>query len=244
VNNYRTLLRDVLAAAPDIIVDCDLVKAGEDVEEWARCNKRIEFDSMRDEDNPVAVAAGEAPLKIMRETISGGGHLRLGLHDSSAWPYKGAPTNLDYLRQAISMARAAQRRLATPAEARKMLGLPPLATVYAAPSSVRLRRGSAFSLDAIVGSTAGPFKAYAVIVTPSGKKLSFVRGKKLVPGISPFASRRRGVRTVVWEPIMDTVVRPDISPGVYRIYLGLFRPREQPLSRRALGMATAEVVIQ
>jgi len=244
VNNYRALLRDLLAVAPDIIIDCDLGKAGEEVEELVRCNKRIELDSTREEDNPVTVAVGEPAMGIMREAISGGGHLRLGLHDSSAWPYGGAPTNLDYLRQAISMARAAQRPLATPAQARKILGLPPLTTIYAAPSSERVTRGSAFFLDAIVGPIAGPFNAYVVIVTPSGKKLSFVKGGKLVRGIAPFTSRRRGMEGVFCETVAETVIKPGVAPGIYGIHLALFRPHEQPLPRRALVMAMAEVTVQ
>jgi len=244
VNNYRALLRDILAVAPDIIIDCDLGGAGEEVEEWVRCNKRIEFDSTREESNPVTVAVGEPALGIMREAVSGGGHLRLGLHDSSAWPYRGAPTNLDYLRQAVSMARAAQRPLATPAEARRILALPPLATIYAVPSSARVTRGSAFFLDAIVGPIAGPFKAYVVIVTPSGKKLSLVKRGKLVPGILPFTSRRRGLEGVFCETLTEIVIKAGVLPGIYGIHLAIFPPHEQPLPRRARVMAMAEVNVR
>ena len=244
VNNYRALLREVLAAAPDLIIDCDLGGAGKEVEEWVRCNKRIEFDSTREEDNPVTVAVGQQAMGIIRETISRGGHLRLGLHDSSGWPYKRKPTNLDYLRQSISMARAAQRPIATPEEARKILGLPPLANIYAAPSSARVTRGSPFSLDAIVGPVDGPFKAYAVIVTPSGQELSFTKRRKLAPGISPFIVRRRGLKSVWCETLTETMIKPRISPGVYKIYLGLFPLYAEPLPRRALGMTMAEVLIQ
>lgn len=244
VNNYRALLCEVLAAAPDIIIDCDLGGAGKEVEEWVRCNQRIEFDSTREEDNPVTVAVGQQAMGIIREAISRGGHLRLGLHDSSAWPYKRKPTNLDYLRQAISMARAAGRPIATPAEARKILGLPPLANIYAAPSSARVTRGSPFFLDAIVGPVDGPFKAYAVIVTPSGQELSFTKKRKLAPGISPFIGRRRGLKSVWCETLTETMIKPRISPGVYRIYLGLFPLYAEPLPRRALSMTMAEVTIQ
>jgi len=244
VNNYRALLRDVLAVAPDIIIDCDLGGAGKEVEEWVRCNKRIEFDSTREEDNPVTVAVGQQAMRIIREAISGGGHLRLGLHDSSAWPYKGTPGNLDYLRQAISIARAARRPLATPAEAREILGLPPITNIYAVPNSERVTRGSIFFLDAIVGPIDGPFKAYGIIVTPSGQELSFTKRGKLARGISPFIGRRRGLKSVSCETLTETVIKPRISPGVYKIYLGLFPLYEQPIPRRAFGIAMAEVTVQ
>ncbi len=244
VNNYRSLLGDVLAVAPDIIIDCDLKGAGKEAVEWVRCNRRIEFDSTRDEDNPVTVAVGRQAMRIMREEISGGSHLRLGLHDSSAWPYKGAPGNLDYLRQAISMARAARRPIATPAEARKMLGLPPITNIYAVPSSERAARGGPFFLDAIVGPVNRSFKAYGVIVTPSGQELSFAKKGKLSRGISPIVGRRTGLKSVSCVTLTETVIGPRIAQGVYKIYLGLLPLYEQPVARRAFGVATAEVTVE
>jgi uncharacterized protein (DUF849 family) len=244
LNNYRALLRDVLAAAPDVIIDCDLGGVEQGVEEWVRCNKRIELDSTREEDNPVTVAVGPSALGIMRETIDEGGGVRLGLHDSSAWPYKGKPTNLDYLRQAVSLARAAGRPIATPAEARRMLGLPRLAKVYAVPSCERVARGSAFSLDAIVGPIDDPFRAYGVIVTPSGRRFSFIKKGQLVPGIRAFTGRRKGLKTVSCVPLVDTVIGPRIPSGVYKIYLGLFPRHGRPIPRRAFAIASAEVIVE
>lgn len=244
LNNYRALLRDVLAMAPDVIIDCDLGGAGKEVEEWVRCNKRIELDSTREEDNPVTVAMGPSALGIMRETIGGGGNVRLGLRDSSAWPYKGKPTNLDYLRQAVSMARAAGRPIATPEEARRILGLQPLAKIYAVPSGERVARGNAFFLDTIVGPIDGPFSAYGVIVAPSGREFSFTKKGKLVPGIRALTGRRKGLKTVSCWTLIETKIGQRIPPGVYKIYLGLFPRHERPIPRRAFGMASAEVTIE
>lgn len=244
LNNYRALFREVLAAAPDIIIDCDLSGAGGDVEEWVRCNKRIELDSTREEDNPLTVAVGPSALKIMRETIDGGGNVRLGLRDSSAWPYKGKPTNLDYFRQAVSMARAVGRPIATPEEARGTLGLPPLAKVYAVPSGERVARGSAFSIDAIVGPINDSFKAYGVIVTPSGQRFSLIKKGKPVPGIRAFTGRRRGLKTVSCATLVDTMIGPRIPSGVYKIYLGLFPRHGRPIPRRAFAIASAEVAVE
>ena len=244
LNNYRSLLRDVLAAAPDIIIDCDLGGAGREVGEWVRCNKRIELDSTREEDNPVTVAMGPSALGIMRETIGSGGNVRLGLHDSSAWPYKGKPANLDYLRQAVSMARAAGRPIATHEEARRILGLPRLAKIYAISSGERVARGGAFFLDAIVCPIDGPFSAYGVIVTPSGREFSVAKKGKPVPGIRAFTGRRKGLKTVSYGTLIETTIGPRISPGVYKIYLGLFPRHERPVPRRAFGIASAEVTVE
>jgi hypothetical protein len=199
---------------------------------------------MREEDNPVTVAVGPSALKIMRDTIDGGGDVRLGLHDSSAWPYKGKPSNLDYLRQAVSMARAAGRPIATPEEARRILGLPRLAKIYAVPSLERVTRGSAFSLDAIVGPIDHSFRAYGVIVTPGGRRFSFLKKGKLVPGIRAFTGRRRGLKTVSCATLVDTVIGPRIPSGTYKIYFGLFPRRGRPIPRRALAIASAEVTVE
>lgn len=244
LNNYRALFKEVLAAAPDIIIDCDLGGAGEEVEEWVRCNKRIEFDSTREEDNPVTVAMGPTALKIMRETIESNGNVRLGLRDSSAWPHKRKPSNLDYFRQALSMARAAGRPIAAPEEARRILELPRLAKIYAVPSGESAVRGSPFFLDAIVGPIDGPFSAYGVIVAPSGREFSIAKNGKLVPGIKAFTGRRKGLKTVSCSTLIDAKIGPRIPSGVYKIYLGLFPRHERPNPRRAFGLASAEVVVE
>lgn len=244
LGNYRALFREVLAEAPDVIIDCDLGGAGEEVEEWVRCNKRIEFDSTREEDNPVTVAMGPSALRIMRETIKSNGNVRIGLHDSSAWPYKGKPSNLDYLRQAVSMARAAGRPIAAPDEARRILELPRLAKIYAVPSGERVAKGSAFFLDTIVGPVEGPFSAYGVIVAPSGREFSIAKNGRLVPGIKAFTGRRKGLKTVSCSTLVETTIGQRIPPGDYKIYLGLFPRHERPVPRRALGMASAEVTVE
>jgi hypothetical protein len=244
LQNYRALLKDVIRTAPDIVIDLDIEEAGEDVERWVRCNKRIELDSGREEDNPVTVAVGTSPLSTMRQVIAGGGHLRLGLHDSRAWPYKGKPTNLDYLRQAISMARSLGRPLATPAHARTVLGLPPLKAVYAVPSSLRVKGGDRFFLDAIAGPIDRPFRGYAMMVTPSGVKFSITKKGKPVQGIRPFMGSGEGMRRPYVGTLLDMVVGKRTPPGTYAVYLGLFPPRTQPRPRDAIAIDTALITVE
>ena len=61
-------------------------------------------------------------LELARMAIARGGHVAVGLGD---YHYKelGAPTNADLVRRIVGMARAAGREIATPAEARRMIGL-------------------------------------------------------------------------------------------------------------------------
>jgi 3-keto-5-aminohexanoate cleavage enzyme len=71
----------------------------------------------------VAVLGGDVIASgLARLAVERGGHLRVGLED-----YAGprTPTNEELVREAVAVARAAGRPRASPAEAARLLGLPP-----------------------------------------------------------------------------------------------------------------------
>ena len=70
-------------------------------------------------------------LPVAMEAIVRGGHVAIGIGDW-AYPHLGAPTNAELVREVVALARLAGREVATPAEARAMLGLPPLDAARAA----------------------------------------------------------------------------------------------------------------
>ncbi|MDD5557096.1 MAG: 3-keto-5-aminohexanoate cleavage protein [bacterium] len=243
LGNYRALLKETLEAAPDLIVDLDLDGAGDDVEEWARLNARVELDSNREEANPVTVAMGDAPLDALRRIIAEGGHVRLGLRDSRAWPHRGRPTTLDYLRQAIHMARDAGRPIAPPAEARAIIGLPPPRDLSVAPSASAVSAGDRFFIDAIAAPHPRPFAAYAVVVAPSGAVFSFTGRRRPVAGIAPLLRSRGTVRLNVMT-VAEAAVGPGTPPGTYTIHVGLLPPRGPARLRDAAALATARVEVR
>lgn len=59
---------------------------------------------------------------IAPEVLDGGGHISIGIGDY-AYPERGLPTNQDLARAVVRLAREHGRELATPDEAREMLGL-------------------------------------------------------------------------------------------------------------------------
>jgi uncharacterized protein (DUF849 family) len=65
---------------------------------------------------------GPAILPMAEQAIALGGHVRIGLGDETFAAAK--PTNAELVARVAKMARAAGRALATPAEARELLGLP------------------------------------------------------------------------------------------------------------------------
>lgn len=65
---------------------------------------------------------GEAILPMAAEAIALGGHVRIGLGDATFDATK--PTNAELVARVADMARAAGRPIATPAQARELLGLP------------------------------------------------------------------------------------------------------------------------
>lgn len=65
-------------------------------------------------------------LKLTAKIIAEGGHVSIGLGDYSYAEY-GRPTNAELVRRVADQARAMGRDVATPAEARTILGVPPLA---------------------------------------------------------------------------------------------------------------------
>jgi uncharacterized protein (DUF849 family) len=70
-------------------------------------------------------------LPVAMEAIARGGHVAIGIGDW-AYPHLGAPTNAELVAEVVAMARRVGREVATPEEARAMLGLPSLAEARAA----------------------------------------------------------------------------------------------------------------
>jgi uncharacterized protein (DUF849 family) len=70
-------------------------------------------------------------LPMAMEAIARGGHVAIGIGDW-AYPHLGAPTNAELVREVAAMARRAGREVATPAEARAILGFAPVAEARAA----------------------------------------------------------------------------------------------------------------
>lgn len=243
LSNYRSLVCEVLGAAPEAVIDLDLEGAGEDVREWVKNNERIEIDSGRQAAGAFEAAGGKAPLLAMRRIIAGDTHLRLGLGESRAWPHKGSATNLDYLRQAISLARKAGRPVATPLEARGLLDLPPPQALYLVPSRTTVKRGQTFSLDAIVGPLDQPFKAYAVIITPRGGRRSISKKGKIVRRVVPFAGGRE-LKGVACKALIDMVLDKKLPPGEFKMYLGIFSPRDVVRPWLARHMTETKITIQ
>ena len=244
LENYRALFKEILQAVPAAIIDLDIHDAPEEVSEWAGCNARIECTSAREKTIPLISASGEFPLQAMKRAIASGGHVRLGLHESLSWPYKGKPTNLDYLRQAVSMAKTAGRPVATPEEARGILKLRPLSRAYAVPSSRSVKKGDSFMLEALAGPLAQPFTAYAILQTPTGVTYSLTKKGKPYKGIRPFLVSYSGMKKVSIVTLVDTVIAPGMPPGKYAITLGLFPRHIQPVPRHAISLATTEVTVR
>lgn len=242
--NYREIVKGVLQAAPGIILDVDLERAPREVIEWARCNGRIELCAPRGRRTLLTPASGRAPLEAMRKIIAAGGHLRLGLRESRGWPHKGNPTNLDYLRQAVSMAHALRRPIATPEQARRMLGLKPLAPLYVVPSGKTIRAGEKFSLDAIAQPLPAAVRGYAIVVAPDGKKYSLREKGRLLPGVGPFISDPEGIKILFYTTLVDTVLNPATHPGVYTIHFALVPLHSIARAETALAIATETVTIE
>ena len=59
---------------------------------------------------------------VAMQAIAEGGHVAVGIGDYD-YPELGTPTNADLVREIVHMAKLAGRAVATPAEARRMLGL-------------------------------------------------------------------------------------------------------------------------
>jgi uncharacterized protein (DUF849 family) len=70
-------------------------------------------------------------LPLAMEAIARGGHVAIGIGDY-AYPHLGAPTNAELVAEVVALARRAGREVASPAEARALLGLPTLSESRAA----------------------------------------------------------------------------------------------------------------
>ncbi len=74
-----------------------------------------------------ATGIGRTALPVMLAALSAGGHLRVGMEDTLTYA-KGQPveSNMQLVARAVSFAQLAQRPPLGPAQARRMLGVPPL----------------------------------------------------------------------------------------------------------------------
>lgn len=243
LSNYRRIVAGVLLAAPDVVIDLDLEGAPPDAAEWARCNGRIEIRDGGGARALLLPAGGEAPLEEMRRIIAGGGHLRLGLRESRGWPYRGRPGNPDYLRMAVSMARAMGRPIAAPAEAREMLGLKPLARLYAVPGARALKAGERFSLDVVAQPLREAVKGYVVFVAPDGRRYSLAKKGGLVRGVAPFISDPKGIRIPFCRTLFDAPLHPATRPGDYTVVAALVPLRSVARLSTAIAVATEKVTV-
>ena len=69
----------------------------------------------------VVNVVGGNSLPLLAGAIGSGGHVALGLEDSP-WEEFGCPANADLVSRVVDIARSMGREIATPAEAREMLG--------------------------------------------------------------------------------------------------------------------------
>ncbi len=71
--------------------------------------------------------------------ITMGGHVRVGLEDNLCYDArkKEQATNLAVVQRLVSLAKAAQREISTPAEARDLMGLPPQSKTCSGVGAVR-----------------------------------------------------------------------------------------------------------
>lgn len=71
-----------------------------------------------------AFGIGQQHLPILYATIALGGHIRVGLEDNIFYSYgKLAKSNAEFVERAVRIIKEANKEVATPAEAREMLGL-------------------------------------------------------------------------------------------------------------------------
>lgn len=243
LSNYRSIVAEVLRAAPEAVIDLDIEGAGEDVREWARNNARVELSSTGGREELLEPAGGAYPMAVMRRVISNGRNLRIGLHESHAWPYQGRATNLDYVRQAIAMAHEAGRPIATPSEAREFLQLQPLKNLYVVLSSDKVRPGETIFIEAIVSPIEQPFKAYAVIVTPRGRKYSITKKGKLMRGILPFAGGKE-MKNPACKTLIEMAIPQNAAPGAYAVNVAIFSSRAPVRPWAALEMAETTLSIE
>lgn len=71
-----------------------------------------------------AFGIGKQHLPILYATIALGGHIRVGLEDNIYYSHgKIAKSNVEFVERAVRLIKEANREVATPADARKILGL-------------------------------------------------------------------------------------------------------------------------
>ena len=70
-----------------------------------------------------AFGVGKAHLPIMYATIALGGHVRVGLEDNVYYAKNRLATNVDFVKRAGRLIKEANKEIASPTEARQILGL-------------------------------------------------------------------------------------------------------------------------
>jgi uncharacterized protein (DUF849 family) len=66
---------------------------------------------------------GQAIIPMAAQAILSGGHIRIGLGDETWSDARPRPTNAALVRRIVTMAQAAGREIATPHQAREIMGL-------------------------------------------------------------------------------------------------------------------------
>ena len=70
-----------------------------------------------------AFGIGNAHLPILYTAIAMGGHVRVGLEDNIFYAPNKLATNVDFVERAVRVIKEFNNEVATPADAREMLGL-------------------------------------------------------------------------------------------------------------------------
>ena len=124
--HMRKLIAEGLLQPPYF---CSLLGFGRDTEDWSPTSMRqLEARLEPLPEGTVWTLGAEGPdqLKMQAYAISLGGHVNTGLEDEppEIAPGRPAKSNADLVERVVRMARELGREVATPAEAREMLGLP------------------------------------------------------------------------------------------------------------------------
>ena len=69
------------------------------------------------------IGVGRAQLPVSTLGMILGGHCRVGIEDNLYYSHKVLATNVQLVERAVRLAKELQREIATPAEARQLLGI-------------------------------------------------------------------------------------------------------------------------
>mmetsp|Transcript_28297 Transcript_28297/g.57036 ORF Transcript_28297/g.57036 Transcript_28297/m.57036 type:complete len:359 (-) Transcript_28297:143-1219(-) len=76
-------------------------------------------------DTWTSIGVGKFEMPLAYTAIAMGGHVRVGLEDNNKMPDGSLATNVELVKHIVEVAKAMGREIATPAEAREILSLPP-----------------------------------------------------------------------------------------------------------------------